>query len=80
MIAKDRGTDGGKLVNGRKRTILSDTQGYVGYCEVHAANIHDGKAGSDMLDRDITTQMPRLSKVLGDTAYNGHFRIVLEVT
>lgn len=78
MIKKDRGTDGGKKVNGRKRTILTDTLGRVWRCEVHAANVHDGKAGTDLIQPDLRTQMPRLAKILGDSSYNGYFRWQVE--
>lgn len=78
MIATARGIDGGKNVNGRKRTILTDTRGRVWRCEVHAANVADAKAGVDLAEPDLKTQMPRLSKVLGDTSYNHIFRLHIE--
>jgi len=34
------GIDGGKLVKGRKRSIVVDTMGYVICVFVHAANIY----------------------------------------
>lgn len=78
MIGNQRGTDGGKQVNGRKRTILTDTRGRVWRCEVHPANTHDSTAGKDLLQPDLKTQMPRLSKVLGDAPYNREFKLALE--
>ena len=72
MLDKDRGIDGNKKVNGRKRQFLVDTQGRLwGVC-VHAANIADGKGALPLLD-DLEAILTRLEKFLGDTAYNGIF-------
>ncbi len=38
---RDRGIDGGKKVKGRKRHIVTDTQGLVLAVRVHPANRHD---------------------------------------
>jgi transposase len=73
MIGTHRGIDGGKWVNGRKRSILTDTLGRIWRVDVHAANVHDGKAGCDLIYPDFTTQMPRAKKLLGDNAYRGQF-------
>ena len=43
-IIEERGIDGGKRINGRKRQILVDSQGLVWAVYVHAANIHDSQA------------------------------------
>ena len=48
-IGCERGIDGGKWVNGRKRSILTDTLGRLGRVEVHAANVHDGITGLDLI-------------------------------
>jgi transposase len=72
MLEKDRGIDGNKRVNGRKRQYLVDTGGRLCAVVVHAANIADGKGALTLLDRlDSITE--RLDKFLGDTAYNGIF-------
>ena len=42
FISEDKGIDGNKLVNGRKRHIIVDTLGLVWGVIVHAADIHDG--------------------------------------
>ncbi|WP_371930984.1 transposase [Lewinella sp. JB7] len=52
-IGQDRGTDGGKWINGRKRSILTDTRGRIRRVEVHAANVHDGVAGLDLIYPDF---------------------------
>jgi len=43
---EETGIDGGKNVNGRKRTILVDTLGLPWSIKVTAANISDNQAGS----------------------------------
>ncbi|NJC27700.1 transposase [Neolewinella antarctica] len=73
MIGSDRKIDGGKWVNGRKRSIVTDTLGRIWRVEVHAANIHDGVAGQDLIYPDFTGQMPRAKKLLGDNAYRKSF-------
>lgn len=72
MLEKDRGIDGNKKVNGRKRQFLVDTGGRLWGVEVHAANIADGKGGVALLD-NMEAWATRLEKLLGDTAYNGIF-------
>ena len=78
MIAANRGIDGGKWINGRKRSIITDTLGRIWRVEVHAANIHDGVAGQDLIYPDFTTQMPRAKKLLGDNAYKKSFAELME--
>ena len=77
-IGQDRGMDGGKWINGRKRSILTDTLGRVWRVEVHAANIHDGVAGLDLIYPDFTTQLPRATRLLADSAYTGPFKELME--
>ncbi|WP_426060818.1 IS5 family transposase [Hymenobacter sp. B1770] len=48
-IFEHRGTDGGKHVNGRKRQLVTDAEGRVFACYVHAANGHDGTAATQGL-------------------------------
>ncbi len=78
-IAADRGIDGGKWINGRKRSILTDTLGRIWRVEVHAANIHDGVAGLDLLYPNLTGQMERVKLMLGDSAYCGRFADLIQV-
>jgi putative transposase len=63
------GIDGGKLVKGRKRSIIVDTMGYVICVFVHAANIYDGKAGKILLDKVFKKY--HLKKVFADNTYRG---------
>ena len=73
MIGTFRGMDGNKWVNGRKRSILTDTLGRIWRAGVHPANVHDGQAGKDLVYPDFHNQMSRLEKILGDKAYRGEF-------
>jgi len=43
------GLDGGKLVKGRKRTLITDTIGLVVLAKVTAANVQDVHAGKQAL-------------------------------
>ncbi len=72
MIYEDRGLDNHKKVNGRKRQLLVDTGGRLWRVIVHAANRHDGPAGSPLLE-DTEAFGERLEKILGDDAYSGQF-------
>jgi len=72
MIFEERGLDGGKLVNGRKRQILVDVEGRLYSCRVHGANISDAHGGQLCL-ADLAPIQSRLEKILGDTSYNGVF-------
>jgi putative transposase len=60
----DRGYDGGKKVNGRKRHLLVDVTGLVLRVVVHAANLADSEGGKLVLDR-ITERYPELAPPLG---------------
>ena len=73
FLDQARGLDPNKKINGRKRTIITDVLGRVWRCGVHAANTADGKAGIDVIEPDLRTQMERAKKMLGDRAYNGVF-------
>lgn len=71
MMGEDRGIDGNKRVNGRKREFLVDTDGRIWGVAVHAANIADGKGGLPLIDN--ISNISSVKKILGDTAYNGIF-------
>lgn len=77
-IGHQRGIDGGKWVNGRKRSILTDTLGRVWRVEVHAANVHDAVAGLDLIYPDFTGQLPRAEKLVADSAYTGQFAAMMQ--
>lgn len=77
MLEKDRGIDGNKRVNGRKRQYLVDTGGRLCAVVVHAANIADGKGALALLEQ-LDSLSERLEKFLGDTSYNGTFAEAVE--
>jgi putative transposase len=65
------GFDGRKQVKGRKRSILTDTMGYVITALVHSANIYDGKAGIKLIDKAFNKF--KLKKIWADNTYRGEF-------
>lgn len=74
---EETGIDGGKNVNGRKRTILVDTLGLPWSIKVTAANISDNQAGIlavDLLDGKV----PRLQKITADMGYKVVFKEHIE--
>jgi len=77
-IGRDRGMGGGKWINGRKRSILTDTLGRVWRVEVHAASVHDEGAGLDLIYPNFTGQLPRAKKLLADNAYTGQFARLMQ--
>jgi putative transposase len=67
---EQRGTDGGKLVKGRKRHILVDTLGLLLAVVVTAANVSDGRAAPALMEQAPRAAQPRLRKVYADSRYN----------
>lgn len=66
-----RGYDGNKKVVGRKRHILTDTEGNLLEVVVHAADIQD-RQGAHLLLNKLTPMLQcRLQKVWADGAYSG---------
>ncbi len=62
MICEQRGVDGNKKINGRKRQILVDVLGRIWKVKVHAAHNHDSPEGVALLN-EIAEELPRLKKV-----------------
>jgi putative transposase len=87
MIFEDKGIDGNKKINGRKRQLLVDTLGFVWACNVHAANLPDTIMGCELFDK-IKHKLQRLERILVDAEYKGTFieeaknrcNIIVEVT
>lgn len=77
MIFEDRGIDGNKKVNGRKRQILVDVIGRIWAAEVHAANQHDSIGGLPLLE-NLQVRMPCLEKIMADKSYRGTFAQAVE--
>jgi putative transposase len=67
------GFDGGKLVKGRKRNLITDTIGLVVLAKVTAANVQDVHAGKQILIelQKRTERITRLQKIFADGGYRG---------
>lgn len=63
-----QGTDAGKKIVGRKRSIVVDTLGLLLLVTVTAASISDNEAGMQLLTR-VATSHPTISKAWVDTGY-----------
>ena len=71
-VGGERGYDGAKKINGRKRHVLVETQGLVLKAKVHTADVMDRDGVMLMLSPDETkAALPRLSHVWLDAGYNG---------
>ena len=67
---ENRGIDGGKMIKGRKRHIITDTMGLLLAVVVHAANVHDSKGASDVIAL-LKGRFARLIKIVADGGYRG---------
>jgi len=65
----DRGYDGNKKINGKKRHILVDTLGLLVAVMVTSADQLDGAAAPQLMSQITAEEFPRLQKGLGDQAY-----------
>lgn len=66
----DKGFDGNKKINGRKRHIVVDTMGLLMSVAVTEANVHDSVAAEGVI-KGMKGVFPRLKKILGDGGYAG---------
>jgi putative transposase len=64
----ERGYDGGKKVNGRKRHIAVDTCGHLLHVKAHAADITEAE-GAKLLLTEMKTRFPRLVHLWCDGGY-----------
>lgn len=69
---KERGTDGGKKVKGRKRHILVDSLGFLIAVVVTAANVDDARAAQDIFAQVRGRDFPRLRVVYADHKYHNY--------
>lgn len=69
---KERGTDGGKKVSGRKRHILVDSLGFLIAVVVTAANVDDARAAQDIFAQVRGRDFPRLRVVFADHKYHNY--------
>ena len=69
---KERGTDGGKKVKGRKRHILVDSLGFLIAVVVTAANVNDARGAQDLFAEVRGRDFPRLRVVFADGKYHNY--------
>jgi len=69
---QERGTDGGKKVQGRKRHILVDSLGFLIAVVVTAANVDDARAAQDVFAQVRGRDFPRLRVVFADHKYHNY--------
>lgn len=72
FVKENKGIDGNKKINGRKRHIITDTLGLVWNVIVHAANKHDGVMAEEVV-APLQGYMYRMKKILADEAYRKRF-------
>jgi putative transposase len=65
-----RGFDAAKRIKGRKRHIVTDTQGFVLAVLVHAANIQDNHGAVPLL-ASLRRNFPKLRHIFADRVYRG---------
>ncbi len=65
----DKGFDGNKKINGRKRHLVIDSLGHILTVLVGPANEHDSKAGKILLKRLYNCRFRRMETIIGDGAY-----------
>lgn len=65
-----RGFDAGKKIKGRKRHIVTDTEGNLVGIQVHSADIQDRDGAPDLLE-SIRTLCPWLRHIFADGGYSG---------
>jgi putative transposase len=72
FVSQDKGIDGNKNSNGRKRHLIVDTLGLVWGVVVHAADIHNG-VKAHLLVEHCLGYLDRMKKILVDDAYKKVF-------
>src|SRR5215468_9950786 len=68
----ERGYDGGKKVNGRKRHLLVDTLGLLIIVLITSAGLDDGAAAPIVLGLVTPQEFPRLLTIFADQKYHNH--------
>ena len=69
---EERGFDGGKKINGRKRHILVDSLGMLLAVVVTAANVDDAVAAKELLAMVDPDGFPRLQTIYADNKYHNY--------
>ena len=70
-VGEHRGVDGNKKINGRKRHLITDTNGLLLSVVVHAANEYDGKKAFDVI-KTLKHRFDRMKKIYADGGYRGN--------
>jgi putative transposase len=65
-----RGIDAGKRIKGRKRHIVTDTQGFLLAARLHEANIQDPHGAVPLL-KNLRRAFPKLRHIFADRIYRG---------
>ena len=81
FIPDDKGIDGGKRVNGRKRHILTDTLGLIIAVMVTSANTHDGAAGCSLFNhvfQHVENKLKNTKCIFADNSYRKKFKELIE--
>ena len=65
---------GGGKVKGRKRHIVTDTEGHLLHVKVHAANIYDSIAGCNVFEGALN-KYPTLQGICADAGYRKTFEL-----
>lgn len=66
-----------KKIKGRKRHIVTDTQGHLLHVVVHAGNKHDTSTGAQVFEEAIN-KYPTLEGVSADSGYKGTTKEYIE--
>ena len=69
---QDKEVDGNKKINGRKRHVLTDTEGLIWGVVVGAANQADGVVASRVVE-PLLGYLDRMEKILADHPYKKVF-------
>ena len=72
MGGPERGYDGGKKINGRKRHLLVDTLGLLLVVLITSAGLDDGVAAPLLLGHGTPQDFPRLVTIFADQKYHNH--------
>jgi putative transposase len=70
-VGGERGYDGAKLLVGRKRHVLVDTEGLICALNVHPANIMDRDGIKLVLTESVRARLVRMRHLWLDAGYNG---------
>ena len=77
FIPEDKGIDGGKKINGRKRHIITDTLGLIIALVVTAANKHDGVTACSFFNK-VINRFKNTKCIFADHSYQGQFKKLMD--